>query len=325
MSKNTAASDRCAIILAAGDGLRLRSFVERLRGDALPKQYVKFFGARSLLQSTLSRAHRLIPRQRIFTVVDHSHFAFAEVNRQLAIQAETQLVVQPSNRGTALGLLLPLARVLEGRADASVAVFPADHFVSDDAIFMTYVDAAFELVEEDRDKLILLGIPPTTAVSDYGYVVAGDRSRRPFVGGARTVSRFVEKPAPSVARELVASGGLWNTLVMVFGARAFLRYVQTINAELYDRFGRIRDALRGRHSERAISAIYESAAPVSLATGILEEMPKLFPSQLLVLPVRDVYWCDCGSEKRIMKLLSQPAQHPRSPDKPSHRQPAHGD
>jgi len=317
MSKNTAASDRCAIILAAGDGLRLRSFVERLRGDALPKQYVQFFGARSLLQSTLARAHRLIPRQRTFTVVNHSHFAFAEVNRQLATQAEPQLVVQPSNRQTALGLLLPLARVLEDRADANVAVFPADHFVSDDNLFMTHVDAAFDIVEEDMDRFVLLGIPPSAAVSDYGYIVAGDCSHR-IAGGARRVSRFVEKPAPGVAREIVASGGLWNTLVMIFSARAFLRCVRAINAELYDCYRRIREALGMRRSAHAIGEIYASAPQVDLSKGILEELPKRFPSRLLVLPVRDVYWCDCGSEERMVNLLSHAAQHRRYPDKPSH-------
>src|SRR6516162_9805956 len=35
-------STRCGIILAAGEGNRLRSFVENLRGYALPKQYVNF-------------------------------------------------------------------------------------------------------------------------------------------------------------------------------------------------------------------------------------------------------------------------------------------
>jgi len=323
MSKNTAPNDRCAIILAAGDGLRLRSFVERLRGDALPKQYVQFFGARSLLQSAFARAHRLIPRQRIFTVVNHGHFAFAEVNRQLATQAETQIVIQPCNRETALGLLLPLAHVLEGRGDARVAVFPADHFVSDDGLFMAHVDAAFDIVEDDPDKFVLLGIPPSAAVSDYGYIVAGDCSRRAF-SGARRVSRFVEKPAPGVAREIVESGGLWNTLVMVFSARAFLHCVRAIHTELYDCFQRICDALGRRRTVDAIGEIYASAPPVDLSKGILEQVPQRFPSRLLVLPVRDVYWCDCGSEERMVNLLSHAAQHRRYPDKPSHNQLAQG-
>src|SRR5438128_4020074 len=100
----TDARNRCAIVLAAGDGMRLRSFVESFRGDALPKQYVKFFGDRSMLQSTFQRAQRLIPRERIFTVVDQSHFEFAEVTQQLVDQPKTHVVIQPSNRDTAIGL-----------------------------------------------------------------------------------------------------------------------------------------------------------------------------------------------------------------------------
>jgi len=38
---------RCGIILAAGDGKRLQPYIQQLRGDLLPKQYVKFVGTRS--------------------------------------------------------------------------------------------------------------------------------------------------------------------------------------------------------------------------------------------------------------------------------------
>jgi hypothetical protein len=38
---------RAAVVLAGGDGRRLESFVRRLRGDALPKQYVTLYGTHS--------------------------------------------------------------------------------------------------------------------------------------------------------------------------------------------------------------------------------------------------------------------------------------
>jgi mannose-1-phosphate guanylyltransferase len=133
--------NRCAIILAAGEGVRLRSFVQRLRGDTLPKQYVKFFGSKSMLQTTFKRAERLIPPERTFTVVDQKHCDFAEVTQKLVAQPKIHFVIHPSNRDTAIGLLLPLAHLLERYPDATVAVFPSDHFISDDDLFMAHVDA----------------------------------------------------------------------------------------------------------------------------------------------------------------------------------------
>ena len=63
----------CALILAGGEGKRLRPFVHLLRGDLLPKQYVNFIGRRSMLEHTLDRAERLVPRQRVFTIVNRNH------------------------------------------------------------------------------------------------------------------------------------------------------------------------------------------------------------------------------------------------------------
>jgi mannose-1-phosphate guanylyltransferase len=219
--------NRCAIILAAGEGVRLRSFVQRLRGDALPKQYVKFFGSMSMLQATFKRAARSIPPERTFTVVDRSHFEFAEVTQQLVAQPKMHFVVQSRNRDTAIGLLLPLAHLLKRHPDATVAVFPSDHFISDDDLFMAHVDAGFGIVEQDAAKIILLGIPPRGAEPDYGYIVPGDDVGEAFPRGARVVSRFVEKPSHAQAQEIVSRGGFWNTLIMIFKARNFLAMCAT--------------------------------------------------------------------------------------------------
>ena len=110
MAGSSRASVRCGIILAGGNGERLRPFVQRLRGDDLPKQYVDFAGAGSLFEHTIRRAESLIAPSRLFTVVSRDHFAYPEVWRQLADRPGGRVVVQPENRDTAPGLLLPLLR-----------------------------------------------------------------------------------------------------------------------------------------------------------------------------------------------------------------------
>jgi mannose-1-phosphate guanylyltransferase len=56
ISSKSGAATRCGVILAAGEGSRLRPFVQKLRGDMLPKQYVNFIGRRSMLEHTFHRA-----------------------------------------------------------------------------------------------------------------------------------------------------------------------------------------------------------------------------------------------------------------------------
>ncbi|MBI4677481.1 MAG: 2-C-methyl-D-erythritol 4-phosphate cytidylyltransferase, partial [Elusimicrobia bacterium] len=70
------------IVLAAGDGKRVAHLTEKLAGRGCPKQYCTIIGKRSLLQHTLHRAERLIPPERILTVVSPAHRK--EIHHQLA-------------------------------------------------------------------------------------------------------------------------------------------------------------------------------------------------------------------------------------------------
>jgi hypothetical protein len=103
------------------------------------------------------------------------------------------------------------------------------------------------------------------------------------------------------------------------GARSFLRCVGEIDATLYDCFRRIRDALGAPRTLDAITEIYASAQPVNLSKGILEEVPKRFPSRLLVLPGGHAYRCDCGLKERILKFLGRAVQNHLYPKKPFNR------
>jgi mannose-1-phosphate guanylyltransferase len=295
-----AAKNRCAVILAGGDGLRLRSFVQKLRGDRLPKQYVQFIGEHSLLEATFRRAQALIPSRRQFVVVTESHFDYAEVARQLSNYPEVHVASQPMNRDTGLGLLLPLAHIYKIRPDSTVVVFPSDHFIQEEALFLNHVDAAFALVERDSTKTVLLAIAPTHAETDYGYILPRKRRNPALPFGAREVKRFIEKPDPIFARKLVLRGGFWNTLVMVFNLRTLLEHLRAINLLAYRGFEQICDAVGTAGLSDAVRQVFVRSEPLNLSKGLLENLAAQQPRSLLVLPVRGVHWSDWGSEERIM-------------------------
>jgi mannose-1-phosphate guanylyltransferase len=293
---------RCGIILAAGEGSRLRSFVEDLRGYAIPKQYVNFIGQRSMLEHTFSRAKKLIPAERLFTVVSQSHLKHPDVVRQLSSQPMGRIVTQPDNRDTGPGLLLPLVHLYKLYPESTVAVFPADHFILEEDLFMFYVDQAFRVVERDPAKFILLGINPSEAEPEYGYILPGKTLHSP-VPRTRAVSRFIEKPEPHLARVLVLRGGLWNTLVMVFKTKTFLDAVSRVAPLLYSSFERIRRAIGTSSVGDLVKETYQQMRPVNLSKDLLEVFPLQRSSPLCVLPVKGVQWSDWGSKERIVRVL----------------------
>jgi mannose-1-phosphate guanylyltransferase len=294
---------RCGIILAAGEGSRLRSFVENLRGYALPKQYVNFIGKRSMLEHTFYRAQKIIPPERLFTVVSQRHLEHPEVARQLSSRSMGHIVTQPENRDTGPGLLLPLAHLYQLYPESAVAVFPSDHFILEEERFMFYVDQAFRIVERDPGKFILLGMNPSEAEPEYGYILPGKKLHCPVTPRTREVSRFIEKPERHLACVLVLRGGLWNTLVMVFKAKTFLNAVSRVTPLLYSSFERIRRAIGTPSVRDVVKETYQQMHPMNLSKGLLEVFPLQRPSPLCVLPVKGVHWSDWGSKERIIRVL----------------------
>ena len=114
-----------ALILAAGQGTRLSSLTTTKEGFAVPKQFCSLCGGASLLEETLSRAETVATRSHIVTVVAAEHRRWWEPT--LWTLPGENIVVQPQNKGTATGLLLPLLHILRRDPNATVAVLPSDH------------------------------------------------------------------------------------------------------------------------------------------------------------------------------------------------------
>ena len=298
-----AALVRCGIVLAAGEGERLKPFVHRLRGDGLPKQYINFIGTRSMLEHTFSRVEILLPSERLFTVISQRHLRYPEVREQLSSRPGETIVVQPENKETGPGLLLPLMHVYKRHPESAVAVFPSDHFVIEEGLFMAHVDLAFRVVERHPSYVVLLGMEPEEPEPEYGYILPGNKVARLAPLSIHEVSRFVEKPPLHVACELIKQGGLWNALVMVFKVGTLLKLVRRAAPALYRSFKRIEEAIGAPLMEAVIKEVYQRMRPINFSRQVLEIVSAERPSHLLVLPVRGVHWCDWGSEQRIIRVL----------------------
>src|SRR5262245_54650103 len=146
-----------ALVLAAGDGTRLRELTTR-DGHATPKQFCSLRGGGSLLSGALARAARCVPRKRILVVVAEEHRRFWEP--ELADLPADDVVVQPKNRGTAAGILLPLLTVLERDPEARLAILPSDHFVAREHVIAESLRLALASLEEGSGGMTLLGITP---------------------------------------------------------------------------------------------------------------------------------------------------------------------
>ena len=65
-----------AVVLAGGEGVRLRPLTRRLFGEPRPKQFCPLLGPRTLLRQTLDRIGPTIPVERTVVIGMESHAEF---------------------------------------------------------------------------------------------------------------------------------------------------------------------------------------------------------------------------------------------------------
>jgi len=290
-----------AIVLAAGDGSRLHSLTMTESGIAIPKQFCSLRGGHSLLRAALQRAEAVASQESICVVVarQHKHWWSAD----LAGEPRTNIIIQPNNRGTAIGILLPLLHVMARDPDARIVLLPSDHHVRDEHVLAAALQRAVRELDARRDRVLLLGMPPQEADPDLGYIVPGS------VDGPAlwTVSRFAEKPNTPLARVLIDAGALWNTFIVAARAQAllevFVQRIPQIVAEM--RLAIDQNQCTGDVTDAAID-LYRDLPDINFSRQFLQYSE----SRLRVLGVDDCGWSDLGTPKRVADTLRRlPTPH----------------
>jgi mannose-1-phosphate guanylyltransferase len=292
-------NERWGIILAGGDGTRLRSMTRAIAGDDRPKQFCPVINDRTLLDQTRDRVALSVPTYRTLIVVTETHQRYYEpLSTTLS---KDLLVVQPNNRGTAPAILYALMRVAKKSPKAIVGLFPSDHFFADDEAFMSHVDAAYNAVQERPETVTLLGITPEAPEVEYGWIEPQTSVLSNLPGSITRVRRFWEKPAATVAQSLMERGCLWNSFVMVGRVDSLLKMTRQALGELYASFVEVVPTF-GTPTER--SAIRELYTKI-LETNFSHKVLAMRPSDLAVMRVGEVGWSDLGEPARVLSTLAR--------------------
>jgi mannose-1-phosphate guanylyltransferase len=297
MGNRTDRSQRCAVILAGGEGLRLRRLTRRIAGDERPKQFCAIVGPETLLEQTRRRVALAVSPERTAVVVTRDHQQFYAP--LLAETPPARIVVQPKNVGTAPAILYGLLREATMGRPALVAVFPSDHHVSDDQAFMDHVESAFDAVATRPDLVVLLGITPDAAETEYGWIEPGDPLAVGQPGTLSRVRRFWEKPSLAVAQALLAKECLWNSFVMVASVPALLTMMYGAIPGLCEAFGPLRAVLGTPAEESVAREVYARTRSLDFSRTVLATRPP----NLAVLRVGGVEWTDLGDPRRILGTL----------------------
>ena len=228
------------------------------------------------LRETVERAADFVPRRRLLTVSTRRQ------PKSGPVPAHVQRVVQPSYRGSAAEILLPVLKVERRDPHAIVVILPGDLAVDHEARFITYLERAIAAVEVRPDVPVLLAAPPRTARGSRGWIEPG-----PSIEGledltVRAIARFIERPGRAEIDALFAGNGLVSTRVVVAKARTLIELGSHHLPDVVEALEPL-EAAFGRPEEPLLcDAIYECMPRASLWRALLRS------GAVAVLPLPDV-------------------------------------
>ena len=288
-----------ALVLAGGQGLRLRSLTTTSAGYAVPKQYCSLSGGSSLLGNALQRAATIAPAERTCVVVAAGHRRWWRPLSQLI--PKKNIIVEPRSRGTAFAILLPLLTILQRDPQATLLVLPSDHFVRDEGVLATAMRKAMTDARSRGGSIVLLGFAPEEADPELGYIVPGNA----IGANTREVVQVVEKPDATWAAGAPRRGALWNAFIFAAHGERLLELFKVLMPDVVMDVSAVCPQSDAHvPCEAGLDKLYEQLPTIDFLRGVIERCP----ARLRVAQVPTCGWSDLGTPSRVARVLQRERQ-----------------
>lgn len=282
-----------ALIMAGGKGKR---FWPKSR-EKHPKQLLKMFGDKTMIQSTVDRLKPLIGEKQIFVVSTESQISL--LKKKLSGVSSKNFIIEPKGKNTAP--CIGLAALFMERIDPEgvMAVFPADHVINNEDAFLKTLQVGAK-VAAGRDSLVTLGIKPTYPATGYGYIQFTEDLGNIDGIEVLKVKTFAEKPNLPTAERFLSSGDfLWNSGVFIWKIKTILKAIEEFLPHLYDGLLEIRETIGTRKEKETINRVYCQIKSISIDYGVMEH------AQDVIVLKGQFGWNDMGSWDEFYKYCNK--------------------
>ena len=267
------------VILSGGVGSRLWPVSRTHR----PKPFMWVEDEGNLLNRTLNRLTGF-GASDIISVSNVDYRFFVERTAS-DFSFNNHLILEPFGKNTAGAIGVASKYINEHfGSDAVLVVLPSDHIIKDIKSFESVVNSAVEIAKQN--KLVTIGIKPTSPHTGYGYIKAGANN---------TVQQFVEKPDLETANKYIDSGDYyWNAGMFVFTGEAYLTALQKNAPDVFSVVNKIDTSVKDFVIDEAI---FDKMPDISIDYAVMEKA-----NNVAVVPAT-FDWNDLGAWDSIAKTL----------------------
>ena len=269
-----------AIVMAGGQGTRLWPASRQKN----PKQFLKLFGKKTLIENTVERVRTVVPSKRIFIITDRAQ---QKRTQKLFPQIPaSQIIGEPFGRNTAATIGLGAFLIQKKDPDAVIAVFPSDHVILNRSEFKKGVKRTYRWAAKGAHH-VLFGVKPTFPSTAYGYV---EREVKQASEQIYRLRRLIEKPNFKKASQFIKNKRFyWQAGIFIFRADTILNSIKRFLPIHFRNLKRISDAWGNRKSGFPLSNLFAVLPNISIDYGVMEKLKLIF-----MVPAR-FDWNDIGS------------------------------
>lgn len=254
-----------AVIMAGGTGTRFWP----LSTSEKPKQFLKLFDDRSLLQKSYDRVADLIPPERVLVLTNASFVPL--VRDQLSQIPAENVIGEPMKRDTAAAVCLGAALCRKRFGNPLMIVLTADHVIEPVNLFQRVLISAAKAARASR-AIYTLGIRPTFPAVGYGYLELGEKVNTEDGVEHFHLRRIKEKPDSQTASAYVQSGNfLWNSGMFLWNTDTIIREIQTYLPEHWLAISEAVSHDRTPLWEETLYQAFNRVKPISIDYGVMEK------------------------------------------------------
>lgn len=282
-----------AVIMAGGVGSRFWPMSRK----KFPKQFLKLFGDRSMIQQTVDRIRPFVPDERVLIITNEAYIPI--IQEQLPDIPRENIFGEPIAKNTApcVGLA---AKIIEDRDPGSVMfVLPSDHLIADEEEYQNVMINAAKAADSNK-SLVTIGITPSHPETGYGYIQFDESKSSEFNGhSACNVKQFTEKPDKETAEQFLKSGDyLWNSGMFIWRTDVIIDQMNKHLPAVSDHFDVIDESAAKTEDDRyqQLYTFYDRCESISVDYGVMERA-----DQVDVVP-GDFGWNDVGSWLAVYEL-----------------------
>ncbi|MDB9772776.1 sugar phosphate nucleotidyltransferase [Candidatus Pelagibacter sp.] len=274
------------VILCGGAGTRLWAQSK----NNLAKQFIDF-GNWTLLGKTLDRV-----KSSTFDapIISTNLKYLKEVKKHLKKHkiSKYKIILEPAKRNTAPAILAS-ALIKDIPNEQPLMFFAADHLIEKASIFNKAINKNKTNLTDQN--IFIFGIKPTSPSSEYGYFLT-----KKVKGNINKVTKFIEKPKETKAKQVIKQKGYWNSGMFFLRKDSIINNFKKYQPTIYRNcVNAVSKAKLKDNTYYLNKSSFEKATAKSFDYAILEKTKQINAIKL------DIPWSDLGSWKEILKMYDK--------------------